>query len=187
MRLMSSILFLKAKSRQLITPHGFTLIELLVVIAIISLLSSVVLASLSTSRLKAKDAAIKENMIGIRTLAGIYFSDNNNYLPSQGFVFCDSGNVDPGTMFSSTGPSSAKRIAEAITQITSLISEVPSVICGAGANTFVVVARLNEVGVGPNPTSWFCIDSSGTSKVSYTAGAGLPPVVNFASEPYECS
>src|SRR3990167_736456 len=49
--------------------RGFTLIELLVVIAIIGLLSSIVLASLSTARDKGKDAAIQSDLNTIRNQA----------------------------------------------------------------------------------------------------------------------
>jgi prepilin-type N-terminal cleavage/methylation domain-containing protein len=51
---------------------GFTLIELLVVIAIIGLLSSVLLASLSTVRARARDAKRKADMKTIFTALQIY-------------------------------------------------------------------------------------------------------------------
>lgn len=60
-------------------PKGFTLIELLVVIAIIALLSSVVLASLNASRVKAADteriAAAKQ----IQAALELYFLDRGYY------------------------------------------------------------------------------------------------------------
>ena len=58
---------------------GFTLIELLVVIAIISLLSSIILASLSSARNKGGNAAIKEDLNNIRSQAEIIYSSNSSY------------------------------------------------------------------------------------------------------------
>ena len=56
------------------SQKGFTLIELLVVIAIIGILSSVVLASLSTARNKGKDASAKGSMASIRASAEICYN-----------------------------------------------------------------------------------------------------------------
>lgn len=58
---------------------GFTLIELLVVIAIIGILSSVVMASLSTARLKARDARRMSDLNQIRLTMEFYYDDNGYY------------------------------------------------------------------------------------------------------------
>ena len=59
--------------------NGFTLIELLVVISIISLLSTVVMASLNTARAKAQEAAIKSDLQSIKTQAELSYSKVGNY------------------------------------------------------------------------------------------------------------
>ncbi len=60
--------------------RGFTLIELMVVISIISLLSSIVLASVKTVRMKARDARRKEDLHNIYTALHLYY-DEKGYLP----------------------------------------------------------------------------------------------------------
>lgn len=66
--------------------RGFTLIELLVVIAIIGILSSVVLASLSTARNKANDAKRQSDLHSLQIAVELYYSKNGTY-PVTGAVW----------------------------------------------------------------------------------------------------
>ncbi len=71
--------------KNLKSTKGFTLIELLVVIAIIGLLSSVVIASLNSARVRAKDIAEVSNAKAVSKALELYFIDNNRY-PTDGMV-----------------------------------------------------------------------------------------------------
>jgi prepilin-type N-terminal cleavage/methylation domain-containing protein len=72
--------FLKLK---LLQKRGFTLIELLVVISIIGILSSVVLASLNTARMKARDSRRIQDLKQIKLALELYY-DTNGYYPQSG-------------------------------------------------------------------------------------------------------
>jgi len=65
-----------------IKSKGFTLIELLVVIAIIGILSSVVLASLNSARLKARDARRISDIKQIQTALELYADSNGSLYPT---------------------------------------------------------------------------------------------------------
>lgn len=77
--------------------RGFTLIELLVVIAIISLLSSIVVASINDAREKAAWRAFDSEIIEIRKAVQLYREENNGswpfpngpYQPSEPFPLMD--------------------------------------------------------------------------------------------------
>jgi general secretion pathway protein G len=71
---------------------GFTLIELLVVIAIISLLSSVVMASVSSARIKSRDSRRVQDLYQIRKALDLYFDDNHTYPPYAYWLYSNSAN-----------------------------------------------------------------------------------------------
>lgn len=69
----------KFQKKYLINKRGFTLVELLVVVSIISLLSSVVFASVSAAKSKTQDAVIISDMEQIENLLALEYSDQKNY------------------------------------------------------------------------------------------------------------
>jgi len=85
-----------------IKNRGFTLIELLVVISIISLLSSIILASLSEARVKANEAALSSNLKQLELAIQLFNDDHANYLfkdglyPNGGTFGCENGEVEAG-------------------------------------------------------------------------------------------
>lgn len=70
-------MFFKQRSQ-----NGFTLIELLVVIAIIGILSSVVLASLNSARVKARDARRVADLKQIQVAEELFYDANGFYAPT---------------------------------------------------------------------------------------------------------
>ena len=75
---------------------GFTLIELLVVIAIISLLSSVVLASLGTARKKAKVAEVQQEIKSFKSAMELYRLNNGSYYNTGSYTRAQtSGEYNP--------------------------------------------------------------------------------------------
>ena len=65
--------------------RGFTLIELLVVVAIISLLSSIVMASLNSARSKSRDARRKSDLHQVRNALALYYDTNGSYPVARSF------------------------------------------------------------------------------------------------------
>lgn len=84
------------------TTRGFTLVELLVVISIISLLSSVVFASVNSARARARDAKRIADLRQMATALELYFDANGAYPPDV--VSCDTSAGQSGDAPPSCSP-----------------------------------------------------------------------------------
>jgi len=58
---------------------GFTLVELLIVIAILALLTTIIISGTNSARIKAKDAAIKEDLSSLRSGGELWNNTNGTY------------------------------------------------------------------------------------------------------------
>jgi prepilin-type N-terminal cleavage/methylation domain-containing protein len=72
---------IKQTSNRVLHKKAFTLIELLVVVAIISLLTSLVLSSLTSARMKANDTKIAQDLRQFRISAELYYNEYHVYPP----------------------------------------------------------------------------------------------------------
>ncbi len=113
------------------TAQGFTLIELLVVIAIIGLLSSVVLASLNSARIKGNDSRRIQEMVEIQKAVEAFNADYGHY-PDTGGTWTSfdsptfSGNPIGGTP-------SASNLTSALTAYIGKVSDPRTATIGGAA------------------------------------------------------
>ncbi len=135
---------------------GFTLIELLVVIAIIGILSSVVLASLSTARSKGNDAKVQGQLASVRNAAEIYYGTNGNYGTTT--------SACTGGMFADTTSGMANLVASA-----NYPTGSTAVVCNSNGTAYAVGDTLSGTG------NYWCVDSTGVSKKT---GAALGAATN---------
>lgn len=116
---------------------GFTLIELLVVISIIGLLSSVILAGMTTARGKAQDARRKTDMRTLKNSLALYYSNNNSYPLSTPMP--DSS----GT----TGGSGGKPISGLGSSLTGILPNPPTDPKWTGGSSYYYVSTASSYGI----------------------------------------
>jgi prepilin-type N-terminal cleavage/methylation domain-containing protein len=170
-------------SRQLKIKKGFTLIELMVVVSIIGMLASVALAALSSARNQAKLAAVKQEMLQMRSILQMSYSDTAGY--GNLFSNSTSGNLNvywittQSNCVESYGPTSndagadATNAAQMLTICKKMMSLInPSntsyslplvnnlLLIGTGGASIKTYSISIYTNIGNSPI--YCVGSSGT-------------------------
>ncbi len=178
---------LRSLSRKETASQGFTLIELLVVISIIGILSSVVLASLSSARGKARDAERASDITEINKALQMYYIDHGTY-PSTGSL--NTVYMDPGC-----------KTAGATDQITA--SWVPGLVAGGYIGKLPQDPRPADVAFGSTVggacymyssdgqyyvlSAWDTVENPITSGGLYSVAGFREPGYNVIDAVYICN
>ena len=148
---------------------GFTLIELLVVIAIIGLLSSVVLASITSARNKGADASIRQNMSQVVRSAAVYYDSNGSY---------GTGEFNEASGQAGTCASDSDNFLS-VSLIRDQITAAGNASNGTGLNRATCRITTGAAGgyavsvpLKSNSALHWCVDSTGAAKVRNSALSG---------------
>lgn len=144
--------------------RGFTLIELLVVIAIIGVLSSVVLASLNSARMRARDAAVKTGVRQLVTLMQLEYTETGSYANLQAGWDYTAANCND-----SYGGNYA---ANARTICTNIVSNNGSLYTG---NNVSLSTNFSIMGLLPSTNRYYCVGSSGRTSDMETSSTWTSP------------
>jgi len=128
---------------------GFSLVELLIVITIIGILSTIILNSLSTSRAKAYDSKVKQQLSSFRTAAEIYFNNQTPVSYGPATVSCGSG------MFNNF---EEKNGTPGIYIAPGNLPDFAVTVCASSDSAYAVKATLYS------GNQYWCVDNKGASR-----------------------